>query len=299
MYRTAPQSGRRSAFTLIELLVVIAIIAILAAILFPVFAQAREKARQTSCLSNFKQGALGIMMYVQDYDETMVMADSGGIGLPGWGYGRPDYVWPELVQPYVKNWQIFRCASDPNNKDSDLSHDPSTDAPITSSNPNYYYAWGERADMGINYVFLTPWIYNPTTRYVGSQPTSIAAIGQPAGTILFIDTIWDRDSSSGAPLGGGNWTVESPCTKDSNGVALTPTYFSGYGGWVPNTTGKAPYSWLEFGGAWPRHTKMFNVAFTDGHVKSMSVGAVTAGCDVKPSHGGAAFDGNAYLWDLR
>ncbi|MCW3100343.1 MAG: prepilin-type N-terminal cleavage/methylation domain [Chthonomonadaceae bacterium] len=299
MTRVSPRNGRRSGFTLIELLVVIAIIAILAAILFPVFAQAREKARQTSCLSNFKQGALGIMMYTQDYDETMVMADSGGIGLPGWGFGRPDYVWPELIQPYIKNWQIFRCPSDPNNKDTDLSHDPNTDAPITSSNPNYYYAWGERADMGINYVFLTPWIYNPTTQYVGSQPTSIAAIGQPAGTILFIDTIWDRDSNSGAPRGGGNWTVEAPCTKDSNGVALTPTYFSGYGGWVPNTTGKAPYSWLEFGGAWPRHTKMFNVAFTDGHVKSMSVGATTAGCDVKPSHGGPAFDGNAYLWDLR
>jgi prepilin-type N-terminal cleavage/methylation domain-containing protein len=71
MVRTSPRSGRHSAFTLIELLVVIAIIAILAAILFPVFAQAREKARQTTCISNMKQAALGIMMYTQDYDETM------------------------------------------------------------------------------------------------------------------------------------------------------------------------------------------------------------------------------------
>ena len=66
--------NRRTGFTLIELLVVIAIIAILAAILFPVFAQAREKARQTSCLSNAKQLGLGISMYVQDYDETMPFA---------------------------------------------------------------------------------------------------------------------------------------------------------------------------------------------------------------------------------
>lgn len=298
MVRVSPRSGRRSAFTLIELLVVIAIIAILAAILFPVFAQAREKARQTSCLSNFKQGALGIMMYTQDYDENMVMADSGGIGLPGWGFGRPDYVWPELVQPYIKNWQIFRCPSDPNANDRTLSVDPVSNAALTPSSPNYYYAWGERADMGINYVFLTPWVVLPNG-YVGSQPTPIAAINQPAGTILFIDTIWDRDANSGLPLGGGNWTVEAPCTKDSAGNVLTPTYFQGYGGWVPNTTGAAPYSWLEFGGAYPRHNKMFNVAFTDGHVKSMSVGASTAGCDVKALHGGPAFDGNAYLWDLR
>ena len=64
----------RRAFTLIELLVVIAIIAVLAAILFPVFAQAREKARQTACLSNMRQMTLGVMMYAQDYDETLPLA---------------------------------------------------------------------------------------------------------------------------------------------------------------------------------------------------------------------------------
>jgi len=72
------RSSTKQAFTLIELLVVIAIIAILAAILFPVFAQAREKARATACLSNMKQIGLGIFMYVQDYDETMPMARSYG-----------------------------------------------------------------------------------------------------------------------------------------------------------------------------------------------------------------------------
>ena len=106
-----------SAFTLIELLVVIAIIAILAAILFPVFAQARAKARQTSCLSNFKQGGLSIMMYVQDYDEAMMPMT--------WEYGVWDYqvnkAWPQLTQPYIKNWQIFRCPSDPYANDAVLS----------------------------------------------------------------------------------------------------------------------------------------------------------------------------------
>src|SRR5579872_7481927 len=84
---------RRSGFTLIELLVVIAIIAILAAILFPVFAQAREKARAITCLSNLKQIGLACTMYTQDYDETLPFAWSAQGG------------WYNLLQPYIKNGQ--------------------------------------------------------------------------------------------------------------------------------------------------------------------------------------------------
>ncbi len=89
----------RKGFTLIELLVVIAIIAILAAILFPVFARAREKARQASCASNLKQIGLGFMMYVQDYDERLPGACSHVDG------------WAGALMPYVKNQQIFACPS--------------------------------------------------------------------------------------------------------------------------------------------------------------------------------------------
>jgi len=95
----------RRGFTLIELLVVIAIIAILAAILFPVFARAREKARQTSCSSNVRQLALGLLMYVQDYDETFGCAG----GYNGTATTAPH--WPMAVQPYVKNTQLLVCPS--------------------------------------------------------------------------------------------------------------------------------------------------------------------------------------------
>jgi prepilin-type N-terminal cleavage/methylation domain-containing protein/prepilin-type processing-associated H-X9-DG protein len=108
----------RRGFTLIELLVVIAIIAILAAILFPVFARAREKARQTSCLSNVKQMALAVQMYVGDYDDTLLFGEMrtppGPVeNFAGWtsGVWYHTALWPDLLMPYVKNRQIFYCPS--------------------------------------------------------------------------------------------------------------------------------------------------------------------------------------------
>ncbi|MBC8137937.1 MAG: DUF1559 domain-containing protein, partial [Fibrella sp.] len=127
----------RSAFTLIELLVVIAIIAILAAILFPVFAQAREKARAASCLSNEKQIGLALMQYIQDYDETYPRAAFGTDPTqPFWSDWDNAITWDNVVNPYIKNGrvgtnadfesigrggQIFECPSDAKGKVSWLA----------------------------------------------------------------------------------------------------------------------------------------------------------------------------------
>lgn len=112
---------RRKAFTLIELLVVIAIIAILAAILFPVFAQARDKARAAACLSNCKQIGTAVMMYTQDYDETYYWQaawdEQDELGAGSWGPSYRTYVrWSARHLPYIKNEGVFLCPSDKNRR---------------------------------------------------------------------------------------------------------------------------------------------------------------------------------------
>src|SRR5258708_9426194 len=121
------QRPKSRGFTLIELLVVIAIIAILAAILFPVFAQARESARSISCLSNMKQIGLALRMYSQDYDETnpnIRLLCSSLTNCQAAGCNQ-DLIWKNVVQPYIKNKPIFAC---PSNQNSDLTPGVKSDA---------------------------------------------------------------------------------------------------------------------------------------------------------------------------
>jgi len=131
------QLMKSRAFTLIELLVVIAIISILAAILFPVFARARENARRTSCLSNLKQQGLGVMMYVQDYDETFPFdrtADTITNGFSTYCY------WMVRIYPYTKNSQIFICPSSTDGTESHTYNIPELGGAVSlfgGSNHNY------------------------------------------------------------------------------------------------------------------------------------------------------------------
>ena len=124
----------RPGFTLIELLVVIAIIAILAAILFPVFARARENARRASCQSNLKQIALGVFQYTQDYDEKLPRNRfSSTLVTPTNPYG-----WADMLQPYLKSTQIFQCPSETNSMGTSVG--PNGSAPsVTAGGYSDYY----------------------------------------------------------------------------------------------------------------------------------------------------------------
>ncbi len=162
------RTRRGDAFTLIELLVVIAIIAILAAILFPVFAKAREKARQSSCQSNLKQLGLSIAQYVQDYDEVMPPA---AIGTPPY-----IYVLSEVLTPYIKNSQIWQC---PSKKDAvDLATN------LAKPNMGYFVDVGTAIPSGSYRLFGAP----PAGTYSCAlaqidKPAEIPAMGDATGTV--------------------------------------------------------------------------------------------------------------------
>jgi len=166
---------KKRAFTLIELLVVIAIIAILAAILFPVFARAREQARRTSCLSNMKQLNTSMLMYVQDYDETMPFANWRPDVAP-WNINQYGSEWQNVIQPYAKNEQILRCPSDVN---------PPID-PNDLANPGG--PTGERTVTSYLYNgFLGTDIASVNDNPTALSPRSLAAITFPAHNVLFME----------------------------------------------------------------------------------------------------------------
>jgi len=179
MYVSTPRSNNR-AFTLIELLVVIAIIAILAAILFPVFAQAREKARGISCLSNLKQTGLAYAMYTQDYDETtplqnspVTQRDSNNYFAVTGGY------WYMLLQPYVKNWQLFVCPDRATTTTSKSNPAGLATSANTGRMMGYGYNDGWISDSGYGLTLQT------TT---GRPGKAIASIVAPADCVAFGDT---------------------------------------------------------------------------------------------------------------
>ena len=156
----------RRGFTLIELLVVIAIIAILAAILFPVFARARGKARQASCLSNVRQLSLATEMYIQDYDEVLIpSAHRPPSGQPA--ASAP--IWPAFVAPYVRNQQLFVCSD-------------------ARSRGWHVETWGERGRLpyGLN---------RDTEDRTYNLPYPLAVFGEPAQTIWIADSACGNTSS--------------------------------------------------------------------------------------------------------
>ena len=154
-------------FTLIELLVVIAIIAILAAILFPVFAQAREKGRQTACLSNMKQIGTATMMYVQDYDESY--PNEGGYQTPLYFQPTADSTPLRDIQPYAKNYDLYKCPSN------------SSFISLTPATPHREY---RAAILPTGVIFGVQCKYQ---QYGGRCGMNIAGILQPASIVMLRD----------------------------------------------------------------------------------------------------------------
>lgn len=267
----------KRAFTLIELLVVIAIIAILAAILFPVFAQAKVAAKKTASLSNVKQINLGAQMYAGDADDVVPLATEWNT----W------HVWSETVQPYLKNWDLLFSPMGGNRL-------------IASWDQPQYRWWG-------NWKYFTQYGYNASymnrangqcsdIQIAGNAfgpPISSTSAANPAATIEFTETGQDAPNDNvGTQIvyGPGGFQADDVCT---------------YGDWGPN-----PSMWYALNGS-STTTKMgfFRpranggvVSFLDGHCKLMKPGELAAGTDwnINQALGAALItDRTKYLWDLQ
>jgi prepilin-type N-terminal cleavage/methylation domain-containing protein/prepilin-type processing-associated H-X9-DG protein len=235
---------QNKAFTLIELLVVIAIIAILAAILFPVFARARENARKTSCLSNMKQIGLAGMQYAQDYDDYLLPVSNAG-----------SQTWIMLAQPYIKSWQAFTC-------------------PSATSKQTFQAQWGfpsngdTRANNTVSYAVNAT--YGGDTdpdRVFGNSSWSgksnhMSAIPVPAETVFAGDAMLNPGPTNNPP--GTNtgtirfgWMVTSFSLSNAGPkLQQEPPYF-----------GEGALNSENNGQFVARHMGGMNVVFLDGHAK--------------------------------
>ncbi len=232
---TVHKSARRG-FTLIELLVVIAIIAILAAILFPVFAQAREKARATTCLSNEKQIGLAIIQYVQDYDETFPLSEFAA------NTASPGYTWENAIQPYVKAGTANGTYS------------------VTGAIwvcPSFAHAEETEQYKGLDNVFA--WSAN--------EPIAYAKVDEPSNKIMVFE------GGSNYPAGDpSNWgyrdstSAEWFWTSDKNTNAA----------FAKDCDGTMPGNWSGCNRyPRYRHNGTSNFVFIDGHVKGMPKGRLS------------------------
>ena len=257
------QRSQRNGFTLIELLVVIAIIAILAAILFPVFAQAREKARAISCLSNLKQLGTGMMQYSQDYDETLVGA---WYGFQAWGDSNNtnQYKWMDAAYPYIKSTAVFHC---PDDAGAGLKGDPNNQ-PATGQYVQYQQlgastgtsATGDNTHYG-SYGMNT---YHFATSSSDEQGPGNHASGGATGTY------------------GGGWplaTLNSPASviyvlEDANSYQVscdqTTMVKSTFGGVPALSCGSMGTGLLDGNPVLLRHQQRTNIIFCDGHAKAMT-----------------------------
>jgi len=283
---------------LIELLVVIAIIALLAAILLPVFATAREKARQASCASNMKQMGIATIAYTQDYDECFYMHrynyapanvnpfyNEAGSLVSGDATSR--VFWISLLQPYVKSNNVFIC--------------PSNAGAWTGWNTNGVLCGGSLDNTvcgcgGVGYGGQNSYGHNdtfmsPTKSYTGGAGpvVSNANIARPASTILVVDASYygaGPDFTNASGIGSTAGIADNSAIDPATGVSGDLEWANAQGPQYVNywsNIGNATYSW-NAGNVDPnavkdiqtRHNGLINCQFVDGHVKTLQYNKIVA-----------------------
>jgi len=266
--QSAYNPAKTKGFTLIELLVVIAIIAILASILFPVFAQARAKARAAQCLSNQKQIGLGLMMYTQDFDETLPFATypKGWCGSTSASDAR-NPKWMDMIYPYIKNAGVFTCPDFPQASTSGTKNRQNYLPQPTNS------CTGGRGSFVAYGTYSLNGAYYAETKVRATSPAgaAIAQIAAPSDTIFTVEM---GEPGAGIPNATFSWINDTvnPVVKPRGFAPPTsPSYkFSAPGLWV---TGGS----LAVGaGSYLYHMDGSNLLFCDGHAKWMKGDQIVA-----------------------
>ncbi len=281
--QTAPRVAKK-AFTLIELLVVIAIIAILAAILFPVFGRAKQNAQRSSCQSNMKQIGLGMMQYSQDYDEIGVayrigtrnpFADEAGTGSVTDG----TTFFSQMLQPYVKNYQIFACPSKPG---SWVNIDK--DGVNTAVGDNFQSYGGQNSYAASNYSLRAAQF---SLGVMTSPPgLPLARVVEPANTVAMVDASYYNI----LPLGASR---SEPCTL--KGDIYEPSrdhrvYWKNFGNSNLFAPSGRPTDEQALALGKARHMETINTIFMDGHVKALPYSRISVDQDLKVG-------GTNSIWD--
>jgi prepilin-type N-terminal cleavage/methylation domain-containing protein len=246
---------RRNAFTLIELLVVIAIIAILAAILFPVFAQAKSAAKKTSSLSNMRQIGVAANLYLGSNDDVLpplYYYDATNLSIPS---TQGFYYWPILLLPYTKSEAIFLCPND--RADDPILADSQGRGRFHPDNELRYYIMGANPSYGFNFRYLNTQINTPDPNGTNPMPfhfigNPASVIDKPASTVMFGEaTMKDR-----ARPGGGTITSEIGYARIEPPSMWQGTY--------PNARSQ--------GQLWPRFSKkIVTIVWLDSHAKPVTI----------------------------
>lgn len=274
---------RQSAFTLIELLIVIAIIALLAAILFPVFSTAREKARESTCMSNLKQLSLGILQYCGDFDERLPYAimEDGGVGTVAGNSGYRWY-WEDAIYPYVKSSGVYSCPDTSPGAGAGLGIWPYQ--PISRSLPGGRHTGGGPYGgyTGSTGSFIANSTYYggapgnspiPLTPDLGGSllpPVNLASVAAPATTLLVMDGACVGACGSGGDSNAMWITWQYGIAGANNGPTLVTTNgVTAILGGSGTTAGGGAANYPVAGSAVARHMGFIAAAFADGHVKAM------------------------------